>query len=122
MIKATYTSCGHRHCPKWPGRAQAAWLAAREAERLAVPYVQVVFPLPPPLSPLALQNPRVRYTLLLQAVAATLLTVARDPHHWGADSGFLAVRHPWGQTVPHHPPPSTVSCLGVGSHPMGPRG
>jgi len=31
-------SCGNRHCPKCPGRAQAAWLAAREAELLDVPY------------------------------------------------------------------------------------
>jgi len=33
-----YNSCGNRHCPKCPGRAQAAWLAAREAELLDVPY------------------------------------------------------------------------------------
>src|ERR671938_542039 len=43
------------------------------------------------------------YTLLFQTVAETLLTVARDPHHLGADIGFLAVLHTWGQTLPHHP-------------------
>ena len=99
----TYNSCGNRHCPKCPGRVQAAWLAAREAELLDVPYVHVVFTLPHLLSPLALQNPRVMYTLLFQAVAETLLTVARDPHHLGADIGFLAVLHTWGQTLHHHP-------------------
>jgi len=103
-VEITYNSCGNRHCPTCPGRAQAAWLAAREAELLNVPYVHVVFTLPHLLSPLALQNPRVLYTLLLQAVAETLLTVARDPHHWGADIGFLAVLHTWGQTLHHHPP------------------
>src|SRR5919197_266767 len=102
-LEITYNSCGNRHCPKCPGRAQAAWLAAREAELLDVPYVHVVFTLPHLLSPLALQNPRVLYTLLFQAVAETLLTVARDPHHLGADIGFLAVLHTWGQTLPHHP-------------------
>jgi len=62
-----------------------------------------VFTLPHALSPLTLQNPRVLYTLLFQAVAETLLTVARDPHHLGAEIGFLAVLHTWGQTLHHHP-------------------
>jgi len=74
-LEITYNSCGNRHCPKCPGRAQAAWLAAREAELLDVPYVHVVFTLPQPLSPLTLQNPRVLYNLLFQAVAETLLVV-----------------------------------------------
>jgi Transposase zinc-binding domain/Putative transposase len=98
-----YNSCGNRHCPKCPGRAQAAWLAAREAELLDVPYVHVVFTLPHTLSPLAIQNPRVLSNLLFQAVADTLLTVARDPPHLGAEIGFLAVLHTWGQTLHHHP-------------------
>jgi Putative transposase/Transposase zinc-binding domain len=102
-LEITYNSCGNRHCPKCPGRAQAAWLAAREAELLDVPYVHVVFTLPHTLSPLVLQNPRRMYSLLFQAVAETLLTVARDPHHLGADIGFLAVLHTWGQTLHHHP-------------------
>jgi hypothetical protein len=102
-LEITYNSCGNRHCPKCPGRAQAAWLAAREAELLDVPYVHGVFTLPHTLSPLVLQNPRRMYSLLFQAVAETLLTVARDPHHLGADIGFLAVLHTWGQTLHHHP-------------------
>src|SRR5262249_21318511 len=74
-----------------------------EIERLDVPYVHVVFTLPHTLSPLAIQNPRVLSTLRLQAVAETLLTVARDPHHLGAEIGLLAVLHTWGQTLHHHP-------------------
>ena len=61
-----------------------------------------MFTLPHALSPLPLHNPRVMYTLLFQAVAETLLTVARDPHHLGADIGLLAVLHTWGQTLHHH--------------------
>jgi Transposase zinc-binding domain/Putative transposase len=102
-LEITSNACGNRHCPKCPGRAQAAWLAARERAVLDVPSVHVGFTLPPLLSPLALPNPRVLSTLLLQAVAETLLTVARDPHHVGADMGFLAVLHPWGQTLHHYP-------------------
>jgi hypothetical protein len=68
-----------------------------------VPYCHVVFTLPAPLSPLALHNPRVVYSLLFQAVAETLQTIARDPKHLGAEIGFLGVLHTWGQTLHHHP-------------------
>jgi hypothetical protein len=104
----SYNSCRNRHCPKCQGRAQAAWLAAREQELLAVPYCHVVFTLPAQLSPLALQNPRTVYTLLFQAVAETLQTIARDPQHLGAEIGFLGVLHTWGQTLHHHP---HIHCL-----------
>jgi hypothetical protein len=55
----SYHSWRNRHCPKCHGTAQAAGLAAREREVLDVPYVPVVFTLPPTLSPLSLQTPRV---------------------------------------------------------------
>lgn len=60
------------------------------------------------MSPLALQNPRVVYTLLFQAVAETLQTIAHDPKHLGAEIGFLGVLHTWGQTLHHHP---HIHCL-----------
>jgi hypothetical protein len=63
----------------------------------------VVFTLPQVLAPLALQNPRVAYGLLFQAVSRTLLDVAANPRHLGATIGFLAVLHTWGQTLTHHP-------------------
>jgi len=100
--RVAYNSCRNRNCPKCQSLARAQWLADRQAELLDVPYVHVVFTLPHLLSPLALQNPRVLYTLLFQAVAETLLTVASDPHHLGADIGFLAVLHTWGQTLHQH--------------------
>ena len=93
----------NRHCPTCQGSAQAAWRAAREAELLEVPSFHVVFTLPHTLSPLVLQTPRPLYTCLFQAVSETLLTVARDPRHLGADIGLLAVLHTWGQTLHHHP-------------------
>jgi len=99
----SYNSCRNRHCPKCQGPARARWLAARAAELLPVPYFHVVFTLPAPLGPLALQNPRLLYGMLFRAAAATLRTIARDPKHLGADIGFLAVLHTWGQTLQHHP-------------------
>jgi hypothetical protein len=101
--RIAYNSCRNRHCPKCQGPATARWLEARAAELLPVPYFHLVFTLPGALGPLALQNPRVVYGLLLQAAAQTLLEVAANPRHLGAEIGFLAVLHTWGQNLLHHP-------------------
>ena len=50
-----------------------------------------------------LQNKKVLYDLLFRTSAATLLEVARDPKHLGADIGLLSVLHTWGQNLQHHP-------------------
>jgi hypothetical protein len=63
----------------------------------------VVFTLPHQLLPLALQNTKVIYDLLLRASAETLLEVARDPRHLGAEIGFFSVLHTWNQKLELHP-------------------
>ena len=68
-----------------------------------MPYYHIVFTLPEPLGPLALQNKRILYGLLFRAAAETLLAIARDDKHLGAKIGFSAVLHTWGQTLMHHP-------------------
>jgi hypothetical protein len=55
------------------------------------------------LAPLAFHNKKLLYTLLFRASAATLLEVAADPRHLGAEIGFLSVLHTWGQNLLHHP-------------------
>ena len=99
----SYNSCRNRHCPKCQGSAQATWLEARRADVLPVPYAHVVFTLPQSLAPLALQNPKVVYDLLLRTVARTLQEIASNPRHLGARLGFFAILHTWGQTLVHHP-------------------
>ena len=99
----SYNSCRNRHCPKCQGAARQKWLADRTAELLPVPYFHVVFTLPHLLAPLALQNKRVVYGILFRAASQTLLEVAADPKRLGAEIGFLAVLHTWGQSLQHHP-------------------
>jgi hypothetical protein len=101
--RIAYNSCRNRHCPKCQAVARAAWLEERAAELLPVEYFHVVFTLPEQLSPLALQNKRIIYGLLFKAASETLLEIAADPRHLGAEIGFLAVLHTWGQTLQHHP-------------------
>jgi Putative transposase/Transposase zinc-binding domain len=101
--QVAYNSCRNRHCPKCQAGAAAEWMEAREAELLPVEYFHLVFTLPETLGPIALQNPRVVYGLLFRAAAETLQQIAADPEHLGAEIGFLAILHTWGQNLHHHP-------------------
>src|SRR5437016_3917495 len=100
--RIAYNSCRNRHCPKCQTLAKERWLAARRAELLPVEYFHVVFTLPHALNALAQGNPRVVYTLLFRAVAATLTTFGRDPRHLGGDVGGTAILHTWGQNLSQH--------------------
>jgi len=99
----SYNSCRNRHCPKCQAGARDRWLAARRQELLPTRYVHVVFTLPRELAPLTLQNKKVIYDLLFRASAETLLEVARDPKHLGAQIGFFSVLHTWSQKLELHP-------------------
>ena len=99
----SYNSCRNRHCPKCQTNAREKWLAARTKELMAVPYVHVVFTLPHQLAPLAFHNKKILYSLLFRASSASLLEIAADPKHLGAEIGFLSVLHTWGQNLLHHP-------------------
>jgi len=102
-VAISYNSCRNRHCPKCLTHARDKWLSARQKELLAVPYVHVVFTLPHTLASLVLHNKKLIYSLLFRASAATLLKIAADPKHLGAEIGFLSVLHTWGQNLLHHP-------------------
>jgi hypothetical protein len=99
----SYNSCRNRHCPRCQGNARRRWLQARERELLPTRYVHAVFTLPRELAPLALQNKRLIYNLLFHSSAETLLEVARDPRHLGAEIGFFSVLHSWTQRLEFHP-------------------
>jgi hypothetical protein len=101
--QVAYNSCRNRHCPKCQATAAAEWMEARQAELLPVEYFHLVFTLPTTLNPIALQNPRVVYGLLFRASSETLQQVAADPDRLGAEIGFLAILHTWGQNLQHHP-------------------
>lgn len=101
--RIAYNSCRNRHCPKCQSLARAAWIEQRHAELLDCPYFHVVFTLPEQIAAIAYQNKAVVYNLLFAATAETLRTIAADPKHLGAEIGFFAVLHTWGQNLLHHP-------------------
>ena len=98
-----YNSCRDRHCPKCQSLARAQWLEDRRSELLDTQYFHVVFTVPQPIAALALQNKESVYNILFRATAEALRTIAADPKHLGAQIGFFAVLHTWGQALSHHP-------------------
>ena len=101
--RIAYNSCRNRHCPKCQSLARAQWLKNRQAELLPVEYFHVVFTVPEPIANVAYQNKKVVYGILFRAAGETLRTIAADPRHLGAQIGFIAVLHTWGQNLLYHP-------------------
>jgi hypothetical protein len=101
--RIAFNSCRNRHCPKCQSLVRAQWLDDRQADLLPVEYFHVVFTVPEPVAAIAYQNKAVVYDLLFQATAETLRTIAADPKHLGAEIGFIAILHTWGQNLLHHP-------------------
>ena len=98
-----YDSCRDRHCPKCQSLARAEWVERRTAEVLPTHYFHVVFSVPEQIAAIAYQNKEAVYDILFRATAETLTTIAADPKHLGAEIGFFAVLHSWGQNLSFHP-------------------
>ena len=102
-LRIHYDSCRNRHCPKCQSLDKEKWLEARRGDLLPVPYFHVVFTVPEELGPLALRNQEVFYNLLFKAASQSLVELARDPRHLGAQIGATALPHTWTQTLMCHP-------------------
>ncbi len=115
-----FNSCRNRHCPKCQAIERAKWTEARVSELLPTPYFHLVFTLPQEIGPIALQNKRVVYGILMRAAAQTVKELAADPKHLGAEVGILAVLHTWGSNLMHHAHVHCI-CTGGGISPDGKR-
>lgn len=101
--RISYNSCRNRHCTKCQSLARAEWIEERQSELLDCEYFHIVFTVPEEIATIAYQNKEVVYSILFRAAAETLRTIAADPKHLGAEIGFFAVLHTWGQNLLHHP-------------------
>ena len=110
-LRISYNSCRNRHCPKCQSLEKERWLEARERDLLPTCYFHLAFTLPEGLRPLALRNQKVIYNLLFKATSETLIELAKDPKHLGAEVGFMALLHTWSQTLIDHP---HLHCLVTG--------
>jgi len=99
----SYNSCRNRHCPKCQGKAAKEWTKKRSDDLLPVPYFHVVFTIPQEFNPVAVRNRKPFYDLMFKAVSGTLLELAKNKNRLGAEIGFFAVLHTWGQNLMEHP-------------------
>lgn len=98
-----FNSCRDRHCPKCQCLARVQWIQDRKSELLEAFYFHVVFTVPEEIAAIAYQNKKVVYGILFRTMAHTMTTIAADPKHLGAEIGFFAVLHSWGQNLMFHP-------------------
>jgi hypothetical protein len=96
-------SCRNRHCPRCQQKDKLEWAAKRMEELLPLGYYHLVFTIPHQLNPLCLQNKKTMYRILFKYASETVLELARDPKHLGADTGLITVLHTWGQNMMEHP-------------------
>ena len=104
----SYHSCGNRSCPKCHTAQTQEWLEQRQAELLPVPYFHITVTVPAELREVLRCNQRDGYGVLMQASAAAIIELARDPRYVGGTVGVLAVLHTWTQQLNLHP---HVHCL-----------
>jgi Putative transposase/Transposase zinc-binding domain len=104
----SYHSCGNRSCPKCHTKQTQAWLDHRQAELLPVPYFHITITVPAELRAVLRANQRDGYGLLMQACAAAIIELARDPRYVGGTVAVLTVLHTWTQQMNLHP---HVHCL-----------
>jgi len=108
--RPSYNSCRNRHCPKCQALAQHRWLEARRERLLPVHYFHVVFTVPSELRELFAGDRR-QLGMLIRSAAHTLLELASDERHLGAQLGLTAVLHTWSRDLSWHP---HVHCVVTG--------
>lgn len=98
----SYNSCRNRHCPKCQGSAREKWINKMENNLLPLGYFHIVLTLPHELNDIVLRNKEIMYGILFKAGSETLLELGRDKKHLGAQIGFTAILHTWGQNLMDH--------------------
>jgi len=97
-----YNSCGDRNCPQCAGARRSSWIDKTAGLLLPdMPYFQVVFTIPEPLSSLILGNRRELYNLLFRTAWGSLNQSLRKEN--GQQASAAMVLHTWNQKLEHHP-------------------
>jgi len=104
----TYNSCRNRHCPKCQTLNRLKWVDKLSANLLPLRHFHIVFTIPAELNRLVLVNQKCLYDILFKAASQSLLTLAKDHQHLGAQTGMIAVLHTWGQNLMDHPHLHTI--------------
>jgi len=99
----SWHSCGNRSCPKCHTVQTQEWLERRQVEMLPAPYFHIIITVPAELRGVLRAHQRDGYAALMQASAAAIIELARDPRYVGGTVAVLAVLHTWTQQLNFHP-------------------
>lgn len=98
-----YNSCRNINCPNCQAYDREVWIHKENRFALNVNYFHIVFTIPSELNVLALLDPKSIYSILFRSVSQTLKELSSDKKYLGANIGFTAVLHTWGQNLSLHP-------------------
>jgi hypothetical protein len=100
-----YNSCRNRHCPQCQNMKKEKWILERKTEILHFTYFHIVFTLPDALNPIVFhsKNKKIIFDLMFKTCKETLLSISAEEKYFGADIGFFAILHTWGQKLNPHP-------------------
>jgi hypothetical protein len=98
-----YNSCRNRHCPLCQFLKKEQWVLDKTSEVLPYQYFHVVFTIPHDFNKLIFMNKKRLYLFLFETVKKTLLEVTGDDDYFGANIGYFAILHTWGQKLNLHP-------------------
>jgi hypothetical protein len=98
-----YNSCRNRHCPQCQFLKKEEWIREKQNELLPFQYFHGVFTLPDKLGKIIYRNRRIMFNLLFTTARDTLLSVCKEKKYLGAQIGFFAILHTWGQQLNLHP-------------------
>ena len=105
-FRASYNSCGNRHCPKCQAARQAFWIEDVSERIIDSKYFHIVFTVPEELNKICLLDSDYFYKLLFASTWKSLQTFGYT--HYGVESGAIAILHTWGQNLSLHP---HIHCL-----------
>ena len=86
-------SCGHRSCPHCQSHESQQWLERQLQKQVPAEYFLVTFTLPKELRPLAFQQQRTLYDLLIRCSWDTVATFVRNDRQLQGNAGAIAVLH-----------------------------
>lgn len=97
-------SCGHRSGPHCQSHASQQWLERQLQKQVPSERFLLTFTLPKALRPLAWQQQRLLYDLIIRCSWETVNTFARNDRQLQGNAGAIAVLHTHSRRLDYHPP------------------
>lgn len=96
-------SCGHRNCPHCQQHESQQWLERQLQRQVPAEYFLLTFTLPEELRPLAWQQQRTLYDLMIRCSWETVKTFTQNDRQLQGKAGAITVLHTHSRRLDYHP-------------------